>query len=493
MTSDDQVLRGRAAGGGALFVVAQGMRMLIQLGSLVVLARLLAPEDFGVIALAMAIIAFGELVRDFGLTAAAMQAPSLNPTQQSTLFWVNSGLAALLSLMTIAATVPLSHVFGEVHLANVLGPLSAVLLLNGFQAQFQVHLARTHRFVALAVTDVVSQLLGVAVAIGLAAAGFGYIALIAQHVLIAAALCIGRALASDWRPRFTFRPRSIRAISTYGGEHGVAQALTYAALNVDTYLIGSQLGMRTLGVYNRAYQLLALPVNQVMNPLTSVALPALSKLIGDRIAFYQFLRRAQFSCLFVSVFGFACLAAFASDVVDLVFGPQWVGAKPLVIIFAIGGPFWTLTFVGYWQFLAMARMRALVGYGMVTKPLMIGAVLLGSNWGPVGVASAISVCLGLSWPICLLWLQRIAAMPVRTFLGDGCALLAVGTISGVLMHQLQASFGGSPLGLLLAVAVGLSVYVLGVVLLPSQRALLRDVGSRILEASAGPRRRSHTA
>lgn len=418
-----------AARGGSLTLLGQAIKICLQLVGLIILTRLLAPEDFGLTAMVIAFIGVGEILRDFGLSSAAMQAQSLSAAQKSNLFWLNTGFGAAVMILAIAASPLIALFFDEPRLVWITLALSVTFLLNGIGTQFGVELSRNLRFAPLVSVELLAQLFGLVAAFVLALAGAGYWALVAQQIAYALVLCCGRLLVARWRPGFPSRDASVRSFINYGKNMVAAQGLSYAASNTDNLVIGRQFGTVWLGYYNRAYQVLMVPVNQLLNPLTNVVLPVLSKLLGDPARFARAVvgLNAMVGLGATAVFSVICAAGVPA--VRVLFGAGWAPAGEALQILAVGGLFQVFAFIGYWVFLATAETRMLLRYNLVTKPLVVACVIAGAFWGPLGVAAGYSVGLALSWPILLLWLRRRREFPaLRLALTSAQMVLAGGAV-----------------------------------------------------------------
>jgi len=424
-----------AARGGGITLVGQAAKFIFLLVSLVLLSRLLDPSAFGLIAMTTVLLAVGELLRDFGLTAAAIQTPRLSTPQKNNLFWTNCvlGLIVMMTLWLFAA--PAAVLYSEPRVEELIWWLAPVALLNAVQAQFQIELTRNLRFGALVTTDVAAQAIGLVAAVLAALGGMSYWALVIQQITIAACLLTSRFALSKWRPGLPDRRTSIRSFFRYGFHLTLAQGLGLASSNADTVVIGARFGAVDLGIYSRAFQLLMAPINQVLVPLTNVALSVLSRLSNEATRFYAYLMGAQLALSYSLGFVFGVSAAAAVPAIGLLLGPNWSNAAPIFQVLAIGGLFQVLSVIGYWVFLSKGLTRSLLHYNLVTKTLTIGCVILGSVWGPIGVAWGYAGALAIAWPVCILWLRKVAGMPSRSFLlaglrsiGASVAAFSVGTV-----------------------------------------------------------------
>lgn len=453
--------------GGGITLIAQVGKLIIQFVSVVALSRLLAPEDFGLIAMAAVALALGELLRDFGMPLAALQRSSLDDQQASNMFWVNSALGLASGALMVLATPLFVYAYREPRLAYLTPALALTLLFNGVQAQLQVQLAREQRFFAINMTDLASQLIALAAAIIGAIGGLGYWALVIQVVLAPFLMLVLRVWLARWRPQRFRRGAGTRSLVRAGASIGAAQLLAFASTNIDTFLIGARFGPTSLGYYNRAFQLLTAPVGRLLGPLTQVVVPTFAVSDVDRSTRNSLLERLQFAIGAAGIWLFSVSAGVATPLVSLLLGPQWAASAPIFTILAIAGCFSSLAQVSYWAFLVSGRTRQLLYYNLVSKPLVIALVIGGSMLSMESVAWAYSIGLAISWPLGLHWLSRTAHLPATPFLVGGLRLLAGGAMAFGAAHWVQA--GLSPFGPALATAGGLVVGTLcyGLVLFSS--------------------------
>jgi len=408
--------------------------MLIQLVGVVILSRLLSPDDFGLIAMVTVFMTFADLLRDFGMPSAALQAKELSHQQASNMFWVSVGLGAASAVVLAACTPLIVALYDEPRLALIVPAMALTILLSGPQAQLQVQLARRLRFTALAVSATIAPLIGLMVAIAAALAGWGYWALVAQLVVAALVRLVAQAWYAKWVPALPRRRHGSAELFTSGAQLGIAYFLAWAASNVDTLVVGARWGATSLGYYNRGFQLTAMPVGSFLSPLTQVAIPTLNAATqngrrpGDLLLRLQFIVAAPTTALMIA------LALTAPSLVPLLLGPEWVPSVAIVQILAVGECIHALSFVSYWGFLAERLSKQLLYYNLVTKPISVALVVLGSFFGVEGVAWGYVAGLAVSWPVNLLWLSRAARFNSMTFFLRGLRLLATAAIAYLLAY-----------------------------------------------------------
>ncbi|MCE4373028.1 lipopolysaccharide biosynthesis protein [Xanthomonas hortorum] len=458
-------LGSRAAGGAAVTMIGQSAKMVVQFGGIILLARLLTPYDYGLMAMVTAIVGAAEILRDFGLSAAAVQAKHVSREQRDNLFWINSGIGLSLSVVVYASAHLIANFYKEPALVMISQALAVTFLINGMTTQYRAHLSRGLRFGQVALSDVGSQVLGLVAAVAAALLGWGYWALVVQQVVQASVNFLIAASCSRWLPRGYQRAAPMRDFMSFGWNLMAAQLLGYASRNVGQVIIGWRTGPDALGLYNRAFQLLMMPLNQINAPATSVALPVLSQLQDDRERFNAFLLRGQTVMvhLIFALFAFSC--ALAMPLIVLVLGEQWRDAVPLFQVLTLGGIFQTASYATYWVFLSKGLMRQQLIYSLVGRIVLIGCIFAGSRWGAMGVAIGYSFGLLLIWPLSLVWIGKISDAPVRSLftnalrpmvaygVAGGCAYYAYVVAGGPLWQQFAAGAGAMAVVCLLALAI----------------------------------------
>ncbi|MFT3945117.1 MAG: lipopolysaccharide biosynthesis protein [Ancrocorticia sp.] len=470
-------LGGRAARGAAVTLSAQAARMIIQFAGVAILARLLAPGDYGLVALALSIVTFGEIFRDFGLSSAAIQAPTLSRAERDNLFWLNTLIGVILTALVFAAAPLVANLSGHPPLEGITQTLAPVFLLNGLTTQYRANLVRGLRFKAIAATEVSSAALGLVAAIVSASMGVGYWALVIQQLTAAAFLLLGMAIAGRWLPRGYTRGVSMRRFMRFGINLLGSQIVGYVANNVDTWTIGTRFGEVTLGFYNRAFQLLMTPMNQIRTPSTTVALPVLSKVSPDQPRFERFVRQGQLALALPTGLAMALVAGGASAIIPVVLGDGWEVATPYLRLFAIAALFQTLAFVGYWIYLARNLTNVLFRYSIATAILKIVCILGGSYWGPIGLAVGYAVAPMLEWPISFWWLGRHTEIPRRALYGNALRVVAQAAIVGAASYTATefSSSMSDVVSLLLGGVAGMVAYLLLIALIPPFRNDLKQV------------------
>lgn len=466
----------RGARGGSIVLIGQVVRVAITLLGTVALGRLLSPTDFGLIAMVAVFTSFGALLRDFGISTAALQARTLTQQQASNLFWVSTLLSATVAVALASSSHLLVALYDEPRLGSIAPILAICIAIDGLQSQVQVQLARSMRYFTLTLTDLVTQALALAVALIAAAAGLGYWALVAQAVLASVLLLATRTIAARWLPSLPRRGQNSRALIRAGSEFGLAQVLTFAANNMDSLAIGARWGATSLGFYNRAFQIYQLPRTATLDPLTQVAIPTINRTTtyGSRRA-TDILARIQFLLSFFVTWIYLVTAVTADWLVPLLLGDQWASSIRIFQLLAIGGAFSAFGTVSYWTFIVAQQSRQLLYLHLVTKPIVVILIILAVPSGVEAVALAYAIGVAGAWPVNLIWLARTAGQDSWAFFRLGLRVIGAAALSFMLTSSLLAAMGQlNAIGsVALGAALATTVYLSGLLMVPGGATHLR--------------------
>lgn len=484
-TTSDSVaassLGSTAARGALITLSGQGIRILLQFAGVVVLARLLSPHDYGLLAIVVVIIGIGEIFRDFGLSTAAVRAPELTGGQRTNLFWINAAIGVMLGGVLFAISGPLATAAGHIEVQSIARAMTAIFILNGLTTQFRAHLMRDLEFRRLAIIDVIAPALALAVAICTALLGWAYWSLVAQQITQALAVLIGTAIGARWIPGKPERNVSVRPFLRFGANLVLSQLVNYGTNNVDTAVVGFAYGPTSLGLYNRAYQLVVTPLSQIQSPVTSVAIPVLAKIQGDQQRFSAYIVRGQLALGYPISLGLAGVAVAAEPITRLMLGEQWLAAVPFLQLFAAAGIARNLAFVGYWVYVVRGLSGDLFRFSLATGVVPVICVAVGSQWGVVGVAAGFAIAPWLTWPVSLLWLSRVTAVPTRSLFAGALRIISVAGVSAGAAFSVTEALPDIPSLLSIAVTGTVIAAVVGLLcLIPT----IRGDAKALLEVAA---------
>lgn len=382
---DARVGAARTVKASAVTLTGQWVRFVIQTASLIILARILSPRDYGLVAMVTAIVGIAQVLGDFGLSLAAVQAREISKAQKTNLFWLNTLMGLTLMLTVFALRNPIASFYHRPRLAEIVAVLSVAFMLNGLTTQFEAELTRSMRFSRLAIRDISAAAVSFAVAVGLAVAGAGYWALVGQQISLALASLIVSAVLAGWWPGLPKVRESMRGLLVFGANTMGLQTSAYVASNIDSVFVGRLWGAADLGIYNRAFTLFSLPLQQLTAPLTRVVLPTLSR-IRDEALFLRYLVRAQLLNSYILVGSLCIGAAVAQPLIATTLGPKWSGVTPIFQVLSIGGVFTALGYLYYWIFLARGMTGVALRYGLIGRAAMVVLLFIGAHFSVIGAA-----------------------------------------------------------------------------------------------------------
>lgn len=232
---------------------------------------------------------------------------------------------------------------------------------------------------------------GILTAILCAWAGMGYWALVWMQITMAAANAAGVWIASGWIPGWPKRCSGVRPMLAFGGYLTVSSVLSYFSRNLDNILIGRYWGAQSLGIYSKAYSLLLLPIGQVVAPMTSVAVPALSQLQQTPNRYRRYYIQAVKMIAYLTFPLVIVLAILAPEIVTLLLGEQWIDAIPIFRVLAVTAMFQPITSTVGWIYVSHGNTRRMAVWNLIASPTIILSFIIGLPWGALGVAVSYTV------------------------------------------------------------------------------------------------------
>ncbi len=483
----------RTARGGAIMVGSQALKFVINMATTVVLARLLTPQDYGLIGMVLVVTSFVALFKNMGLSAATMQREEINYNQVSTLFWINVAVSFGLMLLTLALAPAVALFYREPRLTWIMMAFSLGFLFGGLVVQHEALLKRQMRFVPLAIAEIVSMVAGIIVGIVLAWRGAGYWALVANQLVLGFVYAVSIWIACRWRPGPPVRYSGVRSMLAFGGNLTGFSFFNYFSRTLDNLLIGRVWGAQQLGLYAKAYQLLLLPLDQLSSPLDGVALPALSRLRDEPERYRQAFLRILEKIAMVSMPIAAMMIGTSDWLVRLILGPKWSETARIFALLGIVGLVEPIGNTMGWLLISQGRGRDLLRWGMIDSALSIVSILVGLPWGAVGVAASFAI-VGLCVRKQLQIFFTGRSGPVRpadiyrTIAPAACA--AAGVLAALFAFRRWIAMPGALSGLAVGFIITVAVTALFFFILPGGRTALLDmknvVGALIRTRKATP-------
>lgn len=459
----------QAARGHRSTLVSQTARLICKVASVLVVARLVAPTDYGLFAMAASFTLLLWMFRDMGLGVAAIQTPNLSAGLCASLFRAQLGLGLLLTLITAASGPLVARFYGQPELVPLLLTVSPSFLFIGLAGLPRVLMNRALRFDEINRIETISAVTSTTSMIGAAASGAGVYSF---AIFLVSSDLVWAALAWKCEPwhRQADAPReSLSALARTGRKLTYFQALNYLSQQAEIVGVGQYLGTYALGLYTRAGQMLTLPTVHLAEPLSQVTLTALSRL---NTVPEEFKKQAASSVTMIAYMTLPVAAlciAIPEEIILIVLGSQWHEAAPLLRWLAVSAALAHASHIAQSIAIAVDQSRRLVFTAAITLLALIAAVVIGLPHGPLGVAISVALTNLIIFLPRLWWRLQGSAVGVACFLtaliGPFITSLLLG--SGAAIGRACCHANSLPLRLLFAI-IGAAL-VLGTSALNSSR------------------------
>ncbi len=452
-------LKGKAVRGGLAKALGQVATMAVRLFYLGIAARLLSPNDFGLVAMVTVVTGFFDLFTSAGLSLATVQKSNITNQQISQLFWINILVGGLLALLCVVGAPFIAEFYRDPRLLWIMIALAPGFLFAASGVQHSALLQRDLRYPALSAIEALSHLGGAFLGIFLALAGYGYWALVGGLIATSAINTIGCWACTGWVPE---RPRmgvEVWPLLSFGGIVTLNGIVVYIAYNMEKIILGRFWGADVLGIYTRAVQLIGLPVNTMNATVGGIFFSTLSRLQNDPVQFRGFFLKGYRLVMAVTVPATLLCALFADEIITLILGPGWPEAIPIfrlmtptILVFGIINPL-------FWVMVSMGLQKRSLYVGLVLAPLVVVAYMLGMPYGPNGVALGYSTIMVLwlfphvAWclhgtPISIADLSRAVAGPLAAgIVAAACSFTLLHQFGQELSAALRLAIGGVTMAL----------------------------------------------
>ncbi len=474
-------LKQKSIRGGYVTVSAQAFRFTAQLISTFILARLLTPNDFGIFGMLATLTSFANLFSDAGLATVTVQRKDISPSELTSLFWINSILGIGLTAIVCGLAPAMVALYGEPTLFWPTIVASLSFFLTGLGIQHLALLKRQLRFSLVAACELSALVIGIGAAIFFATLGFRHWALVMQVLVTAFTSSVLAWYWSGWLPG---RPsvRGVRELMVAGAFLSGSSILGYLRRNIDNVLIGAAFGAGPLGLYQKAYQLLMLPITQANRPISNVVLPVLSRLQDSperfRRAYLKSITLLSIASLPIGSFAFVA----ADEIVGLLLGEAWTNATPIFRALAPAAVAGSLNGVSAWIFVSMGRADLHFRTQLFATVVVVAFIFGGFFWGPLGIAMGFSLGYCLIMPGVVLISTFYASIRIRQIFAAlwgpflACGLAIAGTLTLSTFAQLETE-----LGLLASMAVKAvtfaAIYAGTIASVPQREVIRESLGS----------------
>jgi PST family polysaccharide transporter len=480
-TPESESLLTMSTRGVAWGLSTQFLGQLLHLGLRIILARLLAPEDFGLVAMVVVFLSFAENILDLGFGAALVQRRELTHDHRTTVFWCVALASCCAALLFVVGAPAVGKFYGSEEVVPIVRVLGISLVLGFPDAVYRATFQRDMDFRTLGVRRIASTLIGGLGGIGAAVGGLGVWALVVDRLLRVSSASMWMILKASWRPGGKISWLAVTQLWRYSRSLVGARLVNYFNRNLDNLLVGKFLGAQSLGIYSFAYQGVAGPLQYLARPLANVAFPAFAKVQRDkavaRRAYLETLSGLAVVC--IPVVGVLCF--FSPWIIPWVLGAKWMRIVIPFQLLCVVASIQVMMSLSPPLFNGLGRPDLSFKWTLIALGLNAVGFITGLQWGVTGVAAGYTVAVVASTPAHFLLVARLLDTGPRSISSILVRILAVFLVAGLgLLATDQLSLGGRriikkivPLIIGVAASVGLSA-----VLIPNGwKLILRSVRS----------------
>lgn len=419
--------------GGAFLIASQIVKVVSQIGAVIVLARLLPPSAFGLVAMTAALNAILDPLKELGLSSATIQKPDITHAQVSALFWINVSVGALIAVILILTAPVIAMFYHQPDLVSVTQWLALGFFVGGCGAQHWALLRRQMRLGSVAIMEASAEILGFAMAIVLALAGAGYWALVAQRLISPVLISAGGWILCRWRPSLPSRTTGVRELFAFGLSVSMTTMLGAVSRNLDQVAIGWLWGPVSLGFYERASKLMMMPLNNICIPFYSIGMPMLSRLTDQELRYRYAFGELLEKLAMITMPAAALVVVSADWITEVLFGHQWDAASPLVAWFGLVAAYYPSILAVALLYLSQNRPAELLRATSIDVCLAVLSIAVGLPFGTTGVAAALAL-IGVSVRLPVAFWLSTRRGPVK--FRDVCMTVLPSIVAGVVVAAL---------------------------------------------------------
>lgn len=435
-----------------------GSRIVFESSKLVVgivLARLLSPVSYGIAGMVLVIVAFEPALAGVAVASLLVRRREVDEDDRSTVFWTCVAIGCTATAAGVALSWPVARFYGEPRVQPLFAVLSLIFAISSLGSTHAHLLVREMNFRGLELRAMAGALVGGAIALSLAVAGFGPWALVAQPLAAVTVSTVLLWVFARWRPRRRFSRAKLGEIRSFGGNVSGMLVLFQLNQNADNVLIGRFLGAQALGAYALAYNVILVPFSRLASPLHDVVYPVFTRLQDDPVRLARVWLRTVRLLAAVAAPAMLVLAVCAPDLVHVVFGEKWAKAAPVMQILAWVGALYVVQGLNSVLLQALGRTRLLFRYALASFAAGLSSFVLGLHWGIVGVAACFASVLTVIGPVYMTLAARAVGLRGRDVARSIAGVLgaaAVAACGAAVLRSLLLHAGAAPGQRLVAVA-----------------------------------------
>lgn len=388
--------------------ISQVFRQVLQYISTLILVGILAPDEFGLMAMAVVLINFLEIFKDFGTGSAMIQIQNPSHELKSTVYWFNVLVGAVITTIIFLSAPIVSEIYNAPKLEQVLQVLSFVFFITGFSILQKSLLEKELIFQNLSIIELIASFFSFIIVLVLAFNGYGVWSLVFQVLASALVSSILLIIYSKWKPGIYFRIKELSKIKRFSLNLVGFNFINFFSRNGDYFLIGKFLGEKELGHYYLAYKIMLYPLQNITYVVTRVFFPSLSKIQNDNSKFQKVYKQITSTIAIITFPLMTGLALISFDFASVFFGSKWDISLIawLIIILAPVGALQSVYSTSGNIYMAKGKTDWMFKWGLLYTTITIAGFIVGLKWGVIGVA--------LSYLITnLLFLYPVFAIPFK--------------------------------------------------------------------------------
>lgn len=396
MTDSDLVsnissLKKKAVKGAGINVVTQFISFIFHTAGVIILARLLSPRDFGLVAM---VTAFSIWIMNFGIngfTEYIIQKKDVNIQEINSIFWSHLFLASILSAIFILFSFFLVDFYKEPSLIGIAAAMSSSFPLYALYTCHFALLKREMKFAYISVVELIALIMSILLSIAAAITGMGYWAVVIRQLTLPIVTVIAAWLLRPWRPQRPEKLLSAMPALKYAFKVYCNFSLGHMTRNIDKVLLGKFHGSEVLGNYDRAYHLSMIPGTQLITPLNSVALATLSRLKHDRNLFTAYYVKAVSTISLLGTVLAVVLMLTSQDLILLLLGPAWTATGSVLMALAPGIAAMLIYGTHSWLHLSLGTPGRWLRWNIFASIITICAFIIALPYGAVAMGLAYSI------------------------------------------------------------------------------------------------------
>lgn len=366
-------------------------RQALQFMITIVLARLLTPDHFGLVAMISVFINFAALFSELGFSVALVQYKEVEERHLSSVFWLNIAAGIVLTILMGAASPLIAGFYNNPLLAPMTMAIALNFTIGAFNDVQTAILEREMAFRRLTFITLSSIVVGSVTAIVMAALGFGVWSLIGQTLMTTLAEVVVMWVTTQWKPRLMFEGKAIRELLGFSANLLGFQVFNYWLRNLDNLLIGRYVDQASLGLYTKSYSLMLLPVTQITRVFSTVMFPALSRIQDDPMRVKRMILRLHRMIALMSMPLIGGLLVVADSFVITLLGPKWAGMVPMLRVLCVAGFIQPVTSTTGLLFQSQGHTQLQFRWGIFVGIVTLINFLISIRWGVMGIATGYAI------------------------------------------------------------------------------------------------------